>query len=208
MSTFFPTIPTGLIKLRIDYKALQLNFNQINNTYNTDHVALTDNSGAISPTGTGINGMHTVIHLNPQTVNPPDNNIANMLFSKVSTVPGGLQLFLKNNGVGGAVEQMSGNSPQTNGLTWASGIMFEWGFKAVTSSVSNGTVVFTTAFPNNLFNVTVTLVYTSPGSTPSGSDTQIYVNQNAATFTKNGFNFTLVTSSGSLTGFFFQAIGN
>jgi len=212
MSTFNPSVPTGFVNLDEDYKNLQLNFQQINNTYAVDHVALTNNSG-LPPTPGGINGMHTVVHLNTQTVDPAVNTSAGQFYNKVSTIPPTFdQLFYLTNAIGAQPAQISGSKALTNGYGWMSGILFQWGFQPVTTTSSSRTLFVTSNadFPTSLLTVFANPVYNSAVSTPSNSFADIFIDQNPAgmnAFNKSGFSWRFCTNSLSVTGFFWVAIG-
>lgn len=126
------------------------------------------------------------------------------LYSKLYTpdttggVPGS-QLFMTNNG--GTV-QMTGTSLVNNGWAWCNGLLMQWG--QVLNPGSSGNVVFkdrvagAIPFPNNIFNIQLTL--------QRGSAGQIATINNIPAPTKLGFSY-LTSSPGSNILYWF-AVGN
>lgn len=86
----------------------------------------------------------------------------------------------------------------TGTMTLPNGLIMKWGKS--TSSSSSQTISFATPFPNNLFNVQIT--QTTSGSSASSAGAVVYTSG----FSQSGFKF--ITSSGSINGFFWFAIGN
>lgn len=212
MSTYQPNIPTGLVELDQDYLNLQRNFSQINTTYGVDHVALTNNSG-VPPVG--INGMHTVVHLTTQAVDPLVNTSSGQFYNKVSTIPPTYdQLFYLTNAIGALPAQLSGSRATTNGYGWFAGMLLQWGFVGVTTTTTSRTL-FVTAnvnFPTTCLFATATPTYNSNSGIPSGSSTNIYIDNNSVAGPNQlndlGFSWRFVTNSSNVTGFFWVAIGN
>lgn len=64
MPVYDPLVPTGLVNLDVDYKALQNNFNQANIVYGKDHYAF-DNA-------TTNEGFHNTVTTPPVVNNPAD----------------------------------------------------------------------------------------------------------------------------------------
>ncbi len=218
MSTFNPLVPTGLLQLDVDYKNIQLNFNQLNNTYATDHVALTENSGLL-PAGSG--GAHKVVHMTAfSTVvsNAPNNQpvvapaaVGNMGEVFVAQINDGVStdeaLYYKSGG--GRLTQLTRNFQpvsSTNGYTFLpGGLILQWG--QITSTASTfTTLLFATAninFPANCF-----AVFTQPygSGTPPGDNGNVEIRK--STLSNTQFDWCFVTSSGQYTGFFWWALGN
>ena len=210
MSTFNPNVPTGLVNLDQDYKNLQLNFNQINNTYATDHVALTEASGLI-PAGSG--GAHKVVHMTSFSTlasNPPNNQpvaspaavgLMGELF--IAQINDGINsdeaLYYKSGG--GRLTQFTRNfqpSISTSGYTFLpGGLILQYG-SALTLAGGNTPVTFNASAPfTNIFTVNVTRNQNSVSTTVCG----------VASVIPTGFTFT--DSSGAVgSTFYWIALGN
>lgn len=203
-----PGIPTGTIPLDQDYLNLQGNFGQINTTYGTDHIPLTQVQN---------NGFHGDIHLVPVstvTSNPPNNYPA--------SVPGASagvgQLFTAgiNDGInsdealyyqtgGGRVIQITSNFVPKNSQNGFSmlpgGLIIQWGVVNFPPFSGVNTVTFATAnrnFTTLAYNVQTTMIGNSSGANNIG-----IVSASATNFT---WRFT-GSSSSSFTGFYWLAIG-
>lgn len=176
-------------------------------TLNIDHV---NNNG--SP-GTQPAGYHMVIHEVPQTsVNTVTGY--NQVFSGVpgtlvvnstttSAVPANSDQQLYSLTGGGILSQLTGHSAATNGYQWVGGVLMQWGI--VNTPSSTGTVTFATSnvsFPNNCFNVQVSLV-----AHAGGSGTVNTISSITGTVTKNSFNYSY-TGTTSYSAFYWFAIGN
>jgi hypothetical protein len=220
MSTYSPSVPTGLIPLDQDYVNLQLNFNQINNTYNTDHIALTDDSGAYPK---GQNGCHSVIHLVPfsTTVSNPPNNYPITAPSVASSIP---DLFSAqfNDGIatdeglffetgGSRLMQLTRNftpTTSTSGATFLpGGLILNYGFLALNTVPlrNGGTITYTQPYPNACF--TVYLTYKNDGSI--GGDLSYFVNGAPGKTTFNYMGAGSYTAGSAVnTQLFYMAIGN
>lgn len=183
--------------------------NNLDGTFQTLAIDHINNNGV---PGSQPPGYHTVIHQVPQ--------------ASVSTVAGYNQVFsgvpgtLIVNGVttpaipptdqqlysltgGGILSQLTGHSAATNGYQWVGGLLFQWGI--INSLSSTGTVTFATSnvsFPNNCFNVQITLIAHSGGTSSSNTAAPI-----TGTISKNAFNYSY-TGSTSYVGFYWTAIGN
>lgn len=210
-----------------DYLNIQRNFTQLQNTYSKDHIALTDNSGAVGTPG-GKNGAHTLIHQVPfSTIAgfPPNNYpLAGAAIPSVVSGMGEIFTVQQNDGInpdealyyqtgGGRLMQLTRNFTPIvaqNGSTFLpGGLILQWGFKAITAQ-GVSTVTYPMAFPANVYNVRATAVYdTTPptGSVPNGSAV-VEIDRNTANFLKTGFSFLFTTNSTAYVGIFWEAIGN
>lgn len=147
-------------------------------------------------------GYHKVIHMVPQGSNPGAVTGYGQLFSKtVNSFITDQALFWETGS--GLVQQLTMNltpSAAINGYTFIpGGLMLQWG--KVVNPTSSGTVLFTTSnvdFPNNLFNVQLTMQQNSSSRTA--------VVDVSATFDKTQFSY--LCSSSGVGGLFWFAIGN
>lgn len=206
MSLYNPNVPTGLIKLKIDYKNVQNNFVQINDTYGIDHVPLTDNSGTFP---SGLNGAHKIVHLVPQSGTPTAYTSVGELYSKsINSIQTDIALFYQT-GAGREI-QMTMNvvpSPTYNGYSFLpGGLLYQWGFTLVSTSTSS-VQSFPIAFPNATISIVATLFYS--GSVPSGRATVCIKTDHTSATSKTQFNWTTFLDGNSgYTGFQWFAIGN
>lgn len=166
-STFNPLVPTGLLNLSVDYKNLQLNFQQLDTSFGVDHIKF-----SITPN----NGFHTCIHSIPQGAPAMLAGIG-QLFTQNITVGAttDTQLFYLT-GKGG-LSQLTGNSASANGYQWLGGVLFQWG--SVTGlgghwPITDQTVNFSS--PNINYNVQNYVVLTTFLG-PTGSSGDICINQ-------------------------------
>lgn len=217
MSTFSPGIPTGLVFLDQDYKNIQNNMQQLDNSMTVNHTAFSVNT---SSNPAGYHKNINMIPVSSTTTNPPDNQPIN---GYTATVGFGQILSAGiNDGIntdealywltgGNRLIQMTRNFvpvAATNGYTFLpGGLMVIWGTIAPNSSTTN-TVKFTGSgglgliqFPNNIFNIQVTRQ--RPTGDP-GSSYEYYVDN--STVTTNGFN--IINRDGHSYGYYWQAWGN
>ena len=204
MPVYKPGIPTGTVRLDVDYQNIQDNFQQLEVAYGVDHTVFSDTSGV--PPG-GITGMHKGIHMIPQAA-PAAISGYGQLFN--NTVNDGydtdeILYFLTG---GNKLMQLTSNvqpSAAANGYTFLpGGILIQWGKKG-SSTASSVPVLFTTAnidFPNNCFFVTAIPIRadTSPGSDFS---TAIVT----SSVSKTGFTIANVGAH-TMAGWYWLAIGN
>jgi len=195
MTSYQPGIPTGTVNLDVDYQNLQNNFQQLDTTYGTDHVAF---SQAIN------NGYHTAIHLIPQatpiavtgiaelysqTTNDGINTSQQLFYQIITGTPATLNIPLTRN----FLPVGSGN-----GRTFLpGGIILQWGsFSAV--SQTDTPILFTTlggiAFPGNCF-----IVLANMNNSVSDGNLNIKV--------RNATGFTYYNTSGSVQNYSWIAIG-
>lgn len=196
MSSYQPNIPTGTVDLDQDYLNLQGNFQQINTTYMSDHVPLTDPSSQ--------NGFHKAIHIVQQvapiavagvgelycTTNNDGINNTESLFFRSGTVD--LNIRLTRNFL---------PSASTNGKTFLpGGLILQWG--RVINPGSSGNVLFNVApninFPANVFNIQLSL--------QRNSGNQSVTIDNASPPSTTGFSY--LASSGGSNFLYWVAIGN
>lgn len=206
-----PNIPTGTLRLDVDYANIRGNFQQLDTTFNVDHVTFSNVSAQ--------NGYHKSVHFNNVSTiatNPPTNYPPNGV-----TVSGGYgQLFgaQVNDGYnsdealffltgGGRLLQLTSNfvpDKTINGFTFLpGGLCLQWGSKALTSANSqSGTVSYNQNFANAPLNVSATLI-SKTGGTTSSNNTIAIRSTTAASFVYdyNG-------AGGQYVGFFWMAIGH
>ena len=179
-----------------DVGPMQINTNSINSILNVDHFGFNNTLG----------GWHKIIHLPAQTVDPAPVTVpanAGQLYTK--TISGDLELFYESSG--GVISQLTAAgitpTPGTNGYSYIpGGILLQWGVLNTTFPSNVGTVTFATAniaFPNNCFNVQMTM----KGTSGTANLTQI------TGISKTAFNWQFTGgSSTSFTGFYWYAVGN
>jgi hypothetical protein len=205
--TYVPGYPPDGSSLGQTKSTIRNNLDGTFQTLAVDHINNNGQPGSQPP------GYHTVIHQVPQ--------------ASVSTVTGYNQVFsgvpgtLSVNAVttpaipansdqqlysltgGGVLSQLTGHNAATNGYQWIGGVLLQWGI--VSSLSSTGTVTFATSnvsFPNNCFNIQMTLIAHSGGTSSSNTGAPI-----TGTISKNAFNYSY-TGSSSYVGFYWLAIGN
>lgn len=211
MTMYQPGIPTGTVNLDQDYQNIQDNFQQLNTTYGSDHVAY-----SIAPD----NGYHKAIHFvsaSTTVSNPPRNQPV----AAPAAVPARGEIFSAqiNDNIdtdealyfqsgGGKVMQLTRNFvPRANarGYTFlAGGLILQWGFVSNNTPGNVGTVTFSDApgiaFPSNCFTV-LTQPYTTDAPTA-----QLTIPIDS--ITRLTFHWRFLTISNSYDGFFWTAIGN
>ncbi len=178
MSTYQPNIPTGTIRLDVDYANIRGNFQQLDTSFNVDHVTFSNVSAQ--------NGYHKSIHFNnvsTTATNPPNNYPPNGV-----TATGGYgQLFgaQVNDGFnpdetlffltgGNRLLQLTSNIVPVKSLIGYTflpgGLLMQWGLQGLTSSNSqSGTTSFPVVFPNACLNVSATLISKPSGTTSSNN---------------------------------------
>jgi hypothetical protein len=170
--------------------------NNLDGTFQTLGVDHINNNGA---PGAQPAGYHSVIHMVPQGSNPPRVNGYGQLFSKVvNSFTSDAALFWETGG--GLIQQLTVNLTPvlaTNGYTFLpGGLIYQWG--VLSSPAQAGFITFPVPFPNNCFNVQLTIRRDSSTGTQA-----VYLNGSPAT---NRFGYT--GSSSSNTALFWTAIGN
>lgn len=151
-------------------------------------------------------GYHKVIHFSNQGGDPATIAGVGQVYTKTVTdaYGSGPQLFYRSGG--GGVSQLTGSSATANGYAWCGGILIQWGSKTLLANGSATTITFNTTancinFPNNIFNVQLTMSDTSNSPSENG----VFVK--AGTLTTSGFN--VVNSSSSVVNVvYWMAIGN
>ena len=190
--------------------------NNLDGTFQTLAVDHVNNNGQ---PGSQPAGYHTVIHQVSQT-NVSTVSGYNQVFSGVpgslivngTTTPsipstGDSQLYSLSSQ--GNLSQLTGNNSAQNGYAWIGGILIQWGRKTLTDSSSQlGTILFNTSnvnFPNNVFNIQLSLICKS-GGTSSSDNTLSVVNGSTS---KTSFQYQYNgNGGGSYPAFFWLAIGN
>jgi hypothetical protein len=199
--TYTPGYPPDGASLGQTKATMRNNLDGTFQTVNVDHI---NNNGQ---PGSQPAGYHTIIHEVPQTTvntvtgyNQVFSGVPGTLVVNSSTTPaipsGGDQQLYSLTG-GGVLSQLTGRSAATNGYVWIGGILLQWGKS--TSASGSQSITFPVAFPTNCFNVEIT--QTTTGSSASSAGAVV-----SSSVTQTGFSF--ITSSGSINGFFWLAIGN
>ncbi len=200
MTSFNPLVPTGLIALREDYANVQANFQQLDTTYGSDHVAY---SVALN------NGYHTDIHLVPQSTPAPTAGIGQFFAQNVNDGFNTDTALLFETGAGLISKLTSNFQPVigTNGSSYlpgnaTNGLVVQWGIISPMTIGSYTAVSFAThnkQFQNNCFGV-----WTQVITSGTGNVTNTLV---VATVSNTGFSYFLALG-GTVTGFYWIAVGN
>jgi hypothetical protein len=232
MSTFQPGVPSGTVKLNIDYRNIQQNFQQLDTTFGVDHTTFSNQ--------TAQNGYHKTVHMIPISTiasRPPNNQPINP--GDYTAVPGYGQLldaqindninidtalyFLTG---GNILQQLTRNFlPVTanTGCTFLpGGLILQWGTVIGTHGGGNhtfnigdtGTVTFAAAapanfaFPNAIFSAWTQIFYDSTTAGVPGTTSTITAAIDFSTFAKTGFNWRVSGAGSSFTQFNWFALGN
>ena len=201
--TYTPGYPPDGYSLGQTKSTIRNNLDGTFETLNIDHV---NNNGQ---PGSQPAGYHTVIHEVSQTSVSTVNGY-NQIFSGVPgtlvvngittpTIPSGGDTQLYSLSGAGVLSQLTGSSRTQKGYVWVGGLLFQWGVKS--SPGQSGTVNFNAPnvnFPNNCFNVQLTLQRN--GSTATSS---IYLDGVPGT---TSFNYSGDTSGAA--NLYWFAIGN
>jgi hypothetical protein len=192
-------VPLATQSISSTQAPIQTNFSIINSStqgFAVDHQTLTDATDG---------GKHNKVSLLQQGADPAALATTPIIYSKQVNYPGPVtrsELFLREAlGDGGSVVQMTNlfttPSAGANGTTTLpGGIILKWG--TVASVVNNTTITFATAFPNNCYNVSVTVIRNDTASRV------LYVRTGSVTTTQ----FIVRTDSGGTSGIYYMAIGN
>lgn len=171
-----PSIPATNDDPADDQPLMQANFSSINTLINVDHVGFSNAQY----------GQHNQVTFAANNV-PTTPTTPPVLFT--NTVGGAPQLFFYS---GSTFNQYTSAA---NGSTYLlGGTIIKWGGTGVISGSGN-VITFATAFPNNCFMVTLTLV--DPGNPTVQYNVQ----------SKSNSNFTCATSSANKS-FYYIAMGN
>ena len=175
MSSFQPSVPSGMVFLDQDYANIQQNFAALDTYFGANHVPF-----SVSALGTP-SGYHTEINMVPfstVTSNGPNNQPV----AAPSATPGFGQIFSAqiNDGIGSADEalyylsgggkltQLTRNfAPATtaNGYTFLpGGLILQYGSSTAVKSSGSTTITFPIPFPVAVYSVQCTVV-TSDNST-------------------------------------------
>lgn len=204
MTSYQPNIPTGNVPLNQDYLNVQANFQQLNTTYSTDHIAFTVVAN---------NGYHTVVHMVSNSTiasNPPNNypitpppaiGLTGELFTTQSNDGVNPDEILWYQSGGGRLMQLTRNFvpvASANGSTFLpGGLILQWGTLTTTGILT--TVSFNFSFPANCF-----IVLTEPNVAAVNGNQQFSVSSKSTT----GFSFGTNTGYSVGSNFFWAAIGN
>lgn len=160
-STYNPNIPTGNVKLNIDYLALRNNFTQLNTTYGIDHLPYTN--------GTSQLGYHTAIHLVPQAAPTATLGYGQIYNQEVNDGYSTDTTLYFLTGKNRNLQLTSNMTPAVdgsgNGFTFIpGGFIVEWGTftsTAVGGSTPNCTVPFPRTFATSVYSVNCTVLDTT-----------------------------------------------
>lgn len=208
MSLYNPAVPTGTVELDEDYINLQNNFQQLNTTFQVNHLPLTDNTTS--------NGAHTFVELRNQAGLPAGlKTLEGTIYTK--QVTGVSELFYTPDNTGDQYQitrtitastarfstNLAYGSPpatftQTGGWTFLpGGMLLQYGFYGKAGALgANGTIEFPISFTTPPYSVTISLFRTSSGNqsiTISGVPTTT--------------SFAFLSSSSASDGIYWQAVG-
>lgn len=181
--------------------------NMLTNTNNTDDIIAVDHNSFNVPNG----GWHTTIHQENRVSDPAAILSVGQTYTK--QVNTNVELFYRASN--GAITQLTGpntSSASGNGYVWLpGGILLQWGSQSLggSSDKRDGTVTFATsniAFPNNCFNVQLTLSIDSI-SNSTASNTIAVLSKSATNFVWK-YNSSSGSGSADFTPFYWVAIGN
>lgn len=199
MPTYQPNIPTGAVPLNQDYLNLQGNFQQLNIAYGGDHVPFSDTSG--NPPS-GQSGMHTIIHLQPQSPPTALAGIGQFYDTTINDSINSDQILFFLTG-GNRSMQLTRNFQPVNAAKGATflpgGLILQWG--TITAAAKNALTAasFQMDFPFACYSLQATLSAGTSGSV-------ITVIPNSPTI--NGFSYFINTSSSQSLNFTWMALGN
>jgi hypothetical protein len=175
--TYNPNIPQATDIPSQSQGQFLTNFGQLNTIFDVDHVPFND--------GTAANrGKHDKSTYVEQGADPTTSANEMALYTKDNAGANTLYMRQESNG---SVIQMSGAAPTAaiNGSTFLpGGLILKWGQVVPNSSPTS--VVFPTAFPGNLYSITLTINNNAPGfsATVDGSSNtgfDLYTNKLVAT---------------------------
>ena len=133
-----------------DQGNMQINCTSVSQIIGTDHLTFKTATGAL------IDGMHTVIHMENQTSDPPAVAGTGELYTKEVTFNSVIDSALFFRSESGTITQIVGSNntlaAASGYTTLPGGIILQWG--KVTGSGIPSINLFPVAFPNNVYNVT------------------------------------------------------
>ena len=185
--TYTTDIPDGPNNPSNDQPDMKINTNSIDSIIAVDHVGFNTAKG----------GFHKQVKFSANQSAPGFGTGVGDIYA--NTAVGNSWPFWQN-ALGST--QLAGptSTSASNGSTYLpGGIILKWGF---VNSITNGTVTFTTAFPNNIFAVMTTAYYS--GSASGVGATTLRKSQVLVT----GFEWTFNTNASNYTGFNWIAVGN
>lgn len=199
--TFNPNIPTGLVKLSIDYLNIKNNFSASNTVFGVDHNTFSDTSPQ--------KGYHKSIHIVPQATPAAVSGYGQLYSNTTTDINTDTALFWETGSTSPVRNvQLTMNfvpKSNTNGFTFLpGGLILQWG--TVSSAIKNTStnVNFATSnmnFPNNCFGVTGSL---SAGTTSS----TLTISKITGGTNKTAFNYFINSNSSQTIDFTWLAIGN
>ncbi len=146
-------------------------------------------------------GYHNVIHMMPNAAPAPIANIGQLLQNVGNDGFATDTTFFFETGLGLLLQLTRNVQPAViqNGYTFLpGGLVLQWGF--VASTAASGTTNFNVAFPNNIFNVSLTAVSSAVTAHANG----MYI---SGAPTTASFGWSQADRASNQTGFFWTAIG-
>jgi hypothetical protein len=198
MTAYQPNIPTGTVKLNQDYINIRNNFGQLETTYSTDHVPLSE------PTQ---NGFHKAVHMVQQVAPAAVAGVGSLYCTTTNDLYDTDQVLYYQTGLDKIIQMSRNFVPLAaqNGYTFLpGGLVLQWGFETrVPSSDQSGTVTLPIPFKNNFFNVMVS-ISNSANTTANGTASARITALNLTTFSVS----TKYLGGPNFNGFYWMAIGN
>jgi hypothetical protein len=206
MSSYNPLAPNGKIKLSLDYKNLQNNFSQADTTFGLNHYQFSNQ--------TANNGKHKFVEMVAQakpTILAGEGALYTKTASSITNLfytadAGGKQYQMTRANDGNFATFATDTAYTTpsstlGGWTFLPGnLLLQYGFIIPTHTPGTTTVTFPIAFNNPPYSVQITAKVSSSGS--SDDQTAAIRSVTAASFLAS------TSSSGTVTGFWWIAIGN
>lgn len=186
----------------VDQPNMEINTNSIDGIIAVDHVGFNSNNG----------GYHTDIHMIPQGSDPAQITDIGQLYTKTVTFNGKTDaaLFYRSGTTLSSSNSLTqitapkGTSASANGYAFLpGGIVMQWGI-INSPPMPSGTTTplsFNINFPNNCFNIQMTLI--NDGSTTNAQVMSIRI----GSVSTSGFSWNY-TGGSAYRGFYWVAIGN
>ena len=184
---YFESIPQSTDDPSASQPLILANFTEIATVVAVNHVAFND----------GDQGKHKFLQMPEQASAPATAANEGGLYTKEEN--GASELFYREESSGTELQLTNAFTAATDGeVTFPGGLIMKWGLGSFTTSGTNVTITFGTAYPANVYSVQATLVGDTGGSTGVAVD-QIVVT-----------GFRMNRASGSISGqsFYWTAIGN
>lgn len=195
MTSYQPGIPTGTVNLDVDYQNIQGNFQQLDTTYGTDHVAYSQATN---------NGYHNIIRLVPHAIPSAISGIGQFFTQTINDGINSDQALYYLSG-GNRQVQLTRNFQPTNGINGSSflpgGLILNWGTATINTLGTPTNITFNQAVTSGVYSITIGCINTG-GNSPSANN--VFIKDGSVT--NSGFTVTN-SSSGTVTKIYWMAIG-